>query len=283
MKIDEKNRLVICVPKKFLVTKLDIWDKNLTSMFFFTYCEIDKWRTFQYEKSMFRNSIIGLLDAYGKPFNFKTGVLSKYGEHIIHSLEFMEKEEMIKLVKGDYHNPLRQFVIEINKDNFLSGNYVRMPVCYYDFILESNASLKKENLLHVLLYTLVPVIKKTTTNPQTYEVETIYYQVYSESNKQTADKIGISEKTINKCLSVLSGRECDRKPLVFHRPNWAYDKFHGMPNIYTENTDGWQQRIRAELEYYENRNTNREKQSNENNISDDLSVFDNGLPDDELY
>ena len=121
--------------------------------------------------------------------------------------------------------------------------------------MNSKSSIKKGNLLQILLYALSPIVENKKVDRETGEITTTYHHVYSESNRQTANKIGISDKTINHALSVLSGLENDGKPLIFYANDSLFinGKHITFPDIYVENVTGWQESLNVELKYYENR------------------------------
>jgi hypothetical protein len=261
----EKKELCIGVPKKYVTTNIKIYDSKLTSTFFLVYCIIDRWRTFQpisnsCYASYYKVSVLNILEDIGQPYDCDKHRLPAITDEIIHVFEFLENEGMIKLVKGDYHNPYKQFIIYV-EDTFISKDFVSLPVKALDFVLESKSTIKKGNLLYVLLYALSPIVREKTINPVTCDIEYIYHQVYSESNKQTSKKIGLSDKTIGNCLSILSGQEQDNKPLIVHKTSGYFNShLGGIPDIYTSNSVGWEKRIRYELKYYENKRNKKDKQ-----------------------
>ena len=112
--INGKGSFYIGVPKKFVINDLKIFDKKLTSTFLVVYCLVDEWRTYNEKFSFYKTSILNILEDIGKPYNYqKPTKLPAITDEIIYAFEFMEKEEMVKLIEGDYHNPMRQFVIQI--------------------------------------------------------------------------------------------------------------------------------------------------------------------------
>lgn len=241
------------IPRWMVVNNLSEIDKRLNSNFLLVYCYLDRWRNVRYELS---SSILKMLHDLGSDYK---GTSKKnfpaLGRDIINSFSFLEENNIIKVIKGDYKKVNEEFIISINKDCFLSNdNYVVMNSNYLDFIMSSKSSIKKGNLLQVLLYTLSTHIETLDYNQETSETWVHWYQVFSQSNKKTAQAIGISDKTVEKALGVLSSTTpSDNKPLIVYYVAPICTKRGNVvkfPNIYTENSEGWEKRIKKEINYY---------------------------------
>ena len=239
------------IPRWMVVSNLS--EIGLNSNFLLVYCYLDRWRNIKYE---FSSSVLKILHDLGSDYkgNNKKN-FPALGRDILNSLSFMEEKDMIKVVKGDYKKANEEFIITINKDNFLSNdNYVVMNSNYLDFIMSSKSSIKKGNLLQVLLYSLSTHIETLNYNQETSETWVHWYQVFSQSNKKTAQAIGISDKTVEKALGVLSSTTpSDNKPLIVYYVAPICTKKGNVvkfPNIYTENSEGWEKRIKKEINYY---------------------------------
>lgn len=246
--VDGKMVGYVCVPRKYVRAKIKEVDPRLSENFFLLYCIIDKWRTDYKQISYYKTTILNLLEDIGKTFDVqKKKPLTRTATDIMRNLEYMESEGLIRLIRGDYHNPWLQFEIEVIKGKFTDASYVPLNDAYIKYIMEYPSSVNKGYLLHVLLYSL-----------SCYFYNNIYdrnefVQVYAESNWQTAQKIGISDKTIGLCLKILSDESMNNRPLVMYSPNPIVDKntqkCKKFPNIYTENTPGYEERIQLEYNY----------------------------------
>ena len=238
----------ICVPRKYVRAKIKEIDPRLSENFFLLYCVIDKWRTDYKQISYYKTSILNLLEDIGKTYDVqKKKPLTRTAADIVRNLEYMESEGLIRLIKGDYHNPWLQFEIEVIKDKFMDSSYVLLNDSYFDYIMEYKSSMNKGYLMHVLLYSLSCYFYNNIYN------NSAFVQVYAESNWQTAQKIGISDKTIGLCLKILSDESMNNRPLIVYSPspviNIDTQKCKKFPNIYTENTLGYEERIQLEYNF----------------------------------
>lgn len=249
-----KYFMYVCVPRRFVTCDLKTIDEKLTSTFFVVYCTIDRWRTWNKDNSYYKTSVLNIMEDMGKPYQINSRKpISRVSNEIIYALEFMEENNMITLKRGDYHDVWSQFIIKVNK-GFVDKKSVKLNIKYLDYILNSDTTIKKGNLLHVLLYALSTYMRSKYCDKETGELKQAIIQVYAESNKQTESKIGISDKTIANALKFLSGKAEEQKPLVvycvipyFHNEIYG---FKSIPNIYTENRDGWKERINCEYNYF---------------------------------
>lgn len=247
--VNNESRFYVSVPRKYVMNDLSIY--NLSPYFLVVYCLIDRWRD---SLNYYKSSVLNILEDIGKPFDYeKRKVVSSVSNEIVSVLEYMENANLIRLIKGDYHNIYAQFIIEINLEKFIDkDSYIALDIRHLDFVLDSKSSIKKGNLLQVLLYSLSTSICKKDVDKETGEIIQKYYQVYSESNKKTGKLIGISDKTVNGALAVLSGQEKDMKPLIVYSIGKIFvdNRPQTIPNIYVENKYGWKECVLAEIEYY---------------------------------
>ncbi len=252
--INNEHHVAIGVPRKFISGNLK--EMGLDPTFLIVYCSIDRWHMYDGCSSYYKSSVLNICEDVGKhyPINCKKP-FPKIASQIENSLRYMENTGMITLQKGKFENYDEQFVVKINPDNFYSDDYIAIDIRHLDFILNSKSTIKKENILLVLLYCLSKYTYMVSFDKTTGETKYVFHQVYSESNKKTSEKIGLSDKTIASVLKVLAGSKDSEKPLIVH--SGLYYSIDGMPrsypDIYTENSLGWEDRIRAELDYYKNR------------------------------
>jgi len=249
--VDKKEHFYYQVPKSFVVNDYREADNSVSNNLLLVYCAIDKWKN---TKNQYRGTLLGLVKDCGIPLASDRN-LSHMVKKIIITMEFMEDNKMFSVIEGDYRNVTEMFVLQVNILNFTNKkSYVLLDDIYLDYILNLKCSIKKSNLLQILLYVLSPKIEHKIVNKETGEIIKVYFQVFSESTHHIAKKLGISDGTIKKALSFLSDVKSENgKPLIVrqHKGYVKNGKYHKFPNIYTENSLGWEKRIMAEFKYYD--------------------------------
>lgn len=242
------------IPRWMIVNNLSLIDKRLNSNSLLVYCYLDRWRNLKYE---FQGSVLSILNDISNNYTKKIKKnFPALGNDILNTLSYFEENNFIKVIKGDYRIVDSQFVLEINEDKFIDKiNYIALDIKHYDYISNCKSTIKKGNLLLVLVFALHTFICIKEIDTVTGELVEKWYQVFSQSNKKTAKEIGLSEKTIRSALGVLADFETTtNKPLIVRSPTpilTEHNNVVSFPNIYTENTIGWEKRIEKEMIYYE--------------------------------
>ena len=249
--INNQERFFYKVPKEYVLCDYKDKKANISNLFLMVYCALDKWKNCQ---NLYRGSLSRLAFDCGifKPLTKRTNYMA---QKIITIMDYMQENNIFTIIEGDYHNLDDDFILQINEKEFEDKrSYVLLEDRLFDYILTCNSLIKKSNLLQVLLYVLSPRIECKTVDKDTGEITRIYFQVFSESVHNIAKRLGLSDNTIKGSLAVLSDKYATNgKPLIV-RQHKGYVKngtYHRFPCIYTENSIGWESRIKAELSYYD--------------------------------
>lgn len=242
----EKNDLLIIFPMKYV--KCDIEKEfRVNRKFYITYILINYFRT---KFDISRITISDILGFYGVALN--PNKKPEAFKETIDVLKYMEQEEMIKIdIDLEKINYKTLIDIDINPEIFDSDDkFVTFTYYEFDRIMGiskeslTKRKISKESVLIVFLYmkSFMKRKKKESTEPS----------AFWGSIEQMSFDIGLSQRTITKCISVLISDENQWHCPIFvkHRTNMSNQEIIGkkIPNIYVEKKEGHQKEIQLAID-----------------------------------
>lgn len=172
---------------------------------------------------------------------------------IIKCLVFLSQSNMIEIIsdfdidKLSYTTPI---IMRIFRDNFdATKKFTKLTYREFNFIITNKHKANKENLLAIFLY--VKSFIFTLSDEDDFGRKPP--EAFFESIDNIKKTLGISKRTIDNCLDVLTSYNAITPPLLMkHDVGSIFDsktqKPKNVPNIYVLNKAGYQHEINLTLE-----------------------------------
>ena len=219
---------------------------GVSRKFYITYILIDKYRSYEDYSWL---TIRKVLEFYG----YKTTKHKPKAFHeILDVLEYMINNNMIQ-VKQDLDSIGYDTGIEIKiiPENFdATDKFSKITSSQLDFIMMSESSINKENILMAFLYinSYIFIRPKNKNNEETISNPKSKPEAFFRSMESMSKELAISKDTLNQCLQCLISPNEDKQPLLIKRevgsvqPNPKKPP-QNVPNIYVLNKEGYEQEI----------------------------------------
>lgn len=220
---------------------------GVSRKFYITYILIDKYRSYEDYSWL---TIRKVLEFYG----YKTTKHKPKAFHeILDVLEYMINNNMIQ-VKQDLDSVGYDTGIEIKiiPENFdATDKFSKITSSQLDFIMMSESSINKENILMAFLYinSYIFIRPKNKDNGETMYNPESKPEAFWRSMETMAKELAMSKDTLNQCIQCLTSSFGDKKPLLIKRevgsiqPNPKKPP-QNVPNIYVLNKEGYEQEIK---------------------------------------
>lgn len=219
---------------------------GVSRKFYITYILIDKYRSYEdYSWITLRK----VLNFYG----YKTHKRRpKAVQEILDVLEYMINNKMIEVQQDlDTLGYDTGIEIKIIPENFDAvDKFSKITSSQLDFIMMSESSINKENILMAFLYinSYIFIRPKNKDNEETmYNPET-KPEAFWRSIESMSKELSMSKDTINQCIQYLTSSIGDKEPLLIKKevgsvqPNPKKPP-QNVPNIYVLNKEGYEQEI----------------------------------------
>ena len=235
------------VPNEFI--QVDIRKKyNLHRIFYVIYILIDKHRSYE-DKSYIVISEIFDLCGYKQGRN-----KPKVFYEIIKCLLFLNESNMIRITSNfdiytvGYTDCIQMDIISSNFD--ATDNFSKITSSQFDFIMMSESSINKENILMAFLYinSYIFIRPKNKNNEETISNPKSKPEAFFRSMKSMAKELAISKDTLNQCIQCLTSSSENQKSLLIKREVGSIQPDpkkppQNVPNIYVLNKEGYEQEI----------------------------------------
>lgn len=218
---------------------------GISRKFYITYILIDKYRSYEDYSWI---TIRKVLDFYG----YKTHRNKPKAFHeILDVLEYMINNKMIEIKLDlnavDYDTGIEIKIIPENFDSI--DNFSKITSSQLDFIMMSESSINKENILMAFLY----INSYIFIRPKKGEEEIMYNpetkpEAFWRSMETMSRELSMSKDTLNQCIQYLTTSIEDKKPLFIKKEVGSIHQDikkppQNVPNIYVLNKDGYEQEI----------------------------------------
>ena len=219
---------------------------GVSRKFYITYILIDKYRSYEDYSWL---TIRKVLEFYG----YKTTKHKPKAFHeILDVLEYMINNNMIQ-VKQDLDSIGYDTGIEIKiiPENFdATDKFSKITSSQLDFIMMSESSINKENILIAFLYinSYIFIRPKNKNNEEIISDPKSKPEAFFRSMESMSKELAISKDTLNQCIQCLTSSTEDKQPLLIKRevgsiqPNPKKPP-QNVPNIYVLNKEGYEQEI----------------------------------------
>ena len=219
---------------------------GVSRKFYITYILIDKYRSYEDYSWL---TIRKVLEFYG----YKTTKHKPKAFHeILDVLEYMINNSMIQ-VKQDLDSIGYDTGIEIKiiPENFdATDKFSKITSSQLDFIMMSESSINKENILMAFLYinSYIFIRPKNKNNEEIISNPKSKPEAFFRSMESMSKELAISKDTLNQCIQCLTSSTEDKQPLLIKRevgstqPNPKKPP-QNVPNIYVLNKEGYEQEI----------------------------------------
>lgn len=219
---------------------------GVSRKFYITYILIDKYRSYEDYSWL---TIRKVLEFYG----YKTTKHKPKAFHeILDVLEYMINNSMIQ-VKQDLDSIGYDTGIEIKiiPENFdATDKFSKITSSQLDFIMMSESSINKENILMAFLYinSYIFIRPKNKNNEEIISDPKSKPEAFFRSMESMSKELAISKDTLNQCIQCLTSSTEDKQPLLIKRevgsiqPNPKKPP-QNVPNIYVLNKEGYEQEI----------------------------------------
>lgn len=219
---------------------------GVSRKFYITYILIDKYRSYEDYSWL---TIRKVLEFYG----YKTTKHKPKAFHeILDVLEYMINNNMIQ-VKQDLDSVGYDTGIEIKiiPENFdATDKFSKITSSQLDFIMMSESSINKENILMAFLYinSYIFIRPKNKNNEEIISNPKSKPEAFFRSMESMSKELAISKDTLNQCIQCLTSSTEDKQPLLIKRevgsiqPNPKKPP-QNVPNIYVLNKEGYEQEI----------------------------------------
>lgn len=219
---------------------------GVSRKFYITYILIDKYRSYEDYSWL---TIRKVLEFYG----YKTTKHKPKAFHeILDVLEYMINNNMIQ-VKQDLDSIGYDTGIEIKiiPENFdATDKFSKITSSQLDFIMMSESSINKENILMAFLYinSYIFIRPKNKNNEETISNPKSKPEAFFRSMESMAKELAISKDTLNQCIQCLTSSSETQKPLLIKREVGSIQPDpkkppQNVPNIYVLNKEGYEQEI----------------------------------------
>ena len=219
---------------------------GISRKFYITYILIDRYRSYEDYSWI---TIRKVLEFYG----YKTAKNKpKVFHEILDVLEYMINNNMIQ-VKQDLDSVGYDTGIEIKiiPENFdATDKFSKITSSQLDFIMMSESSINKENILMAFLYinSYIFIRPKNKNNEEIISDPKSKPEAFFRSMESMSKELAISKDTLNQCIQCLTSSTEDKQPLLIKRevgsiqPNPKKPP-QNVPNIYVLNKEGYEQEI----------------------------------------
>lgn len=235
------------VPNSFI--QVDIKKKyHLHRIFYLIYILIDKHRSYEDQSYIVISEIFNLCKY--KQTKHKPKIFFE----IIKCLLFLHESNMINITSDfdihsvGYNECIQMDIIPENFD--ATDKFSKITSSQLDFIMMSESSINKENILMVFLYinSYIFIRPKNKNNEETISDPKSKPEAFFRSMESMAKELAISKDTLNQCIQCLTSSSENRKPLLIKREVGSIQPDpkkppQNVPNIYVLNKEGYEQEI----------------------------------------
>lgn len=219
---------------------------GVSRKFYITYILIDKYRSYEDYSWL---TIRKVLEFYG----YKTTKHKPKAFHeILDVLEYMINNNMIQ-VKQDLDSVGYDTGIEIKiiPENFdATDKFSKITSSQLDFIMMSESSINKENILMAFLYinSYIFIRPKNKNNEETISEPKSKPEAFFRSMESMSKELAISKDTLNQCIQCLTSSTENKQPLLIKKEVGSIQPDpkkppQNVPNIYVLNKEGYEQEI----------------------------------------
>lgn len=235
------------VPNSFI--QVDIKKKyHLHRIFYLIYILIDKHRSYEDQSYIVISEIFNLCKY--KQTKHKPKIFFE----IIKCLLFLHESNMINITSDfdiynvGYNECIQMDIISENFD--ATDKFSKITSSQLDFIMMSESSINKENILMAFLYinSYIFIRPKNKNNEEIISNPNSKPEAFFRSMESMSKELAISKDTLNQCIQCLTSSTEDKQPLLIKRevgsiqPNPKKPP-QNVPNIYVLNKKGYEQEI----------------------------------------
>lgn len=235
------------VPNSFI--QVDIKKKyHLHRIFYLIYILIDKHRSYEDQSYIVISEIFNLCKY--KQTKHKPKIFFE----IIKCLLFLHESNMINITSDfdihsvGYNECIQMDIIPENFD--ATDKFSKITSSQLDFIMMSESSINKENILMAFLYinSYIFIRPKNKNNEETISNPKSKPEAFFRSMESMAKELAISKDTLNQCIQCLTSYSENQKPLLIKREVGSIQPDpkkppQNVPNIYVLNKEGYEQEI----------------------------------------
>ena len=235
------------VPNSFI--QVDIKKKyHLHRIFYLIYILIDKHRSYEDQSYIVISEIFNLCKY--KQTKHKPKIFFE----IIKCLLFLHESNMINITSDfdihsvGYNECIQMDIIPENFD--ATDKFSKITSSQLDFIMMSESSINKENILMAFLYinSYIFIRPKNKNNEETISNPKSKPEAFFRSIESMAKELAISKDTLNQCIQCLTSSSENQKPLLIKREVGSIQPDpkkppQNVPNIYVLNKEGYEQEI----------------------------------------
>lgn len=235
------------VPNSFI--QVDIKKKyHLHRIFYLIYILIDKHRSYEDQSYIVISEIFNLCKY--KQTKHKPKIFFE----IIKCLLFLHESNMINITSDfdihsvGYNECIQMDIIPENFD--ATDKFSKITSSQLDFIMMSESSINKENILMAFLYinSYIFIRPKNKNNEETISNPKSKPEAFFRSMESMAKELAISKDTLNQCIQCLTSSSETQKPLLIKREVGSIQPDpkkppQNVPNIYVLNKEGYEQEI----------------------------------------
>lgn len=235
------------VPNSFI--QVDIKKKyHLHRIFYLIYILIDKHRSYEDQSYIVISEIFNLCKY--KQTKHKPKIFFE----IIKCLLFLHESNMINITSDfdihsvGYNECIQMDIIPENFD--ATDKFSKITSSQLDFIMMSESSINKENILMAFLYinSYIFIRPKNKNNEETISDSKSKPEAFFRSMESMAKELAISKDTLNQCIQCLTSSSENQKPLLIKREVGSIQPDpkkppQNVPNIYVLNKEGYEQEI----------------------------------------
>ena len=174
---------------------------------------------------------------------------------IIKCLLFLNESNMIRITSNfdiyavGYTDCIQMDIISSNFD--ATDKFSKITSSQLDFIMMSESSINKENILMAFLYinSYIFIRPKNKNNEEIISDPKSKPEAFFRSMETMAKELAMSKDTLNQCLQYLTSNINNKEPLLIKRevgsihPNPKKPP-QNVPNIYVLNKEGYEQEIK---------------------------------------
>lgn len=235
------------VPNSFI--QVDIKKKyHLHRIFYLIYILIDKHRSYEDQSYIVISEIFNLCKY--KQTKHKPKIFFE----IIKCLLFLHESNMINITSDfdihsiGYNECIQMDIIPENFD--ATDKFAKITSSQLDFIMMSESSINKENILMAFLYinSYIFIRPKNKNNEEIINDPKSNPEAFFRSMESMAKELAISKDTLNQCIQCLTSSSENQKPLLIKREVGSIQPDpkkppQNVPNIYVLNKEGYEQEI----------------------------------------
>lgn len=235
------------VPNSFI--QVDIKKKyHLHRIFYLIYILIDKHRSYEDQSYIVISEIFNLCKY--KQTKHKPKIFFE----IIKCLLFLHESNMINITSDfdihsiGYNECIQMDIIPENFD--ATDKFSKITSSQLDFIMMSESSINKENILMAFLYinSYIFIRPKNKNNEEIINDPKSNPEAFFRSMESMAKELAISKDTLNQCIQCLTSSSENQKPLLIKREVGSMQPDpkkppQNVPNIYVLNKEGYEQEI----------------------------------------